>query len=550
MLLLAAAAMVWARYFPAAAGFLERVGIATASVEPEAAGRAAAGPRGGRAPVVIGVEVAEAAINDSVSAIGDGRAARSVSVTPYVSGRVVAVEVASGDYVKAGAPLVRLDAEAEEIALDRARLTLEDARATLARDEALVRSQAVSESQLRTAQLALDQAELAVRDAELALEHRVIRAPFDGWVGILGVDVGDQVTSATEVTTLDDRSHILVDFRVPERFVGQVKVGAPVSARPLARPGLDARGRGGDGRQPDQRRHPHAPGPRQPREQRGSAARRHGLLDRHALSRRDLRGGRPAGDPVERRRGLCLDRRRRPGEAGAGAHRPAQQRRGAGGGGACARLRGGDPRRAAAARGPPLPVRGGRAAGDRGRAADEPAAARRPRGRPGPDAWRRGRTPAARRRGFTALFVRRPILAVVLNSLIVIAGLAALLGIEVRELPDVDRPVITVTTDYDGAAPETVDRELTSVIEGAMGRDLGGQRHLVALVLRTEPGDGRVHRRHRPQRRGLGRARLDRARARTSCRTTPRSRASSRPTPTPRRSSVSASPPRPCRWRA
>jgi RND family efflux transporter MFP subunit len=151
---------------------------------------------------------------------------------------VLAIEVAAGDYVAAGAPLVRLDAESEEIELDRARLTLADAEATLDRDERLLRSQAVSETQLRSAQLARDQAELAVRDAELALERRVVRAPFDGWVGILGVDVGDQVTSATEVTTLDDRSHILVDFRVPERFVSQVRVGDPVSAQPLGRPEL------------------------------------------------------------------------------------------------------------------------------------------------------------------------------------------------------------------------------------------------------------------------------------------------------------------------
>ena len=75
--------------------------------------------------------------------------------------------------------------------------------------------------------------------------------------------------------------------------------------------------------------------------------------------------------------------------------------------------------------------------------------------------------------GFTALFVRRPILAVVLNSLIVIAGLAAIYGVEIRELPDIDRPVITVTTTYDGAAPETVDREVTGIIEGAMGRISG-----------------------------------------------------------------------------
>lgn len=73
----------------------------------------------------------------------------------------------------------------------------------------------------------------------------------------------------------------------------------------------------------------------------------------------------------------------------------------------------------------------------------------------------------------TALFVRRPILAFVLNALIVIAGVAGYLGGEVRELPEVDRPVITVTTDYAGAAPETVDREITAAIEGAAGRVSG-----------------------------------------------------------------------------
>jgi len=240
LVLLAAAATVWARYFPAAAVLLERAGIATASVEP--AGPGPGGPVRGAPPVVIGMPVTESRINDSLSAIGDGLAARSVSVTPYVSGRVVGLEVEPGQLVRAGAPLVRLDQETEEIELARARLTLADTEETLARDERLVRSQVVSELQLRTSRLARDQAALAIRDAELALAWRVIRAPFDGWVGILAVDVGDQVTSATEVTTLDDRSRILVDFRVPERFVGKLKVGMPVSARPLARPELDLEG--------------------------------------------------------------------------------------------------------------------------------------------------------------------------------------------------------------------------------------------------------------------------------------------------------------------
>ena len=74
---------------------------------------------------------------------------------------------------------------------------------------------------------------------------------------------------------------------------------------------------------------------------------------------------------------------------------------------------------------------------------------------------------------FTALFIRRPVMALVLNALIVVAGLAAWYGVDVRELPDVDRPVVTVSTDFEFAAAETVDRELTSAIEGAVSRVSG-----------------------------------------------------------------------------
>ncbi|TRL37466.1 efflux RND transporter permease subunit [Rhizobium straminoryzae] len=89
---------------------------------------------------------------------------------------------------------------------------------------------------------------------------------------------------------------------------------------------------------------------------------------------------------------------------------------------------------------------------------------------------------------FTALFVRRPILAAVLNTLLVVAGLAALVGVEVRELPDVDQPVITVRTTYDGASPQTVDQELTQVIEGAVARVSG----LKALSSSSQFGSSRV----------------------------------------------------------
>ena len=71
------------------------------------------------------------------------------------------------------------------------------------------------------------------------------------------------------------------------------------------------------------------------------------------------------------------------------------------------------------------------------------------------------------------LAVKRPLLIGVLNLLIVIAGVAALMGVEVRELPNVDRPIVSVTATLPGAAPETMDAEVTSILEDAVARVSG-----------------------------------------------------------------------------
>lgn len=80
-------------------------------------------------------------------------------------------------------------------------------------------------------------------------------------------------------------------------------------------------------------------------------------------------------------------------------------------------------------------------------------------------------TPA--RNDLPALGVRRPWLVAVINLLIVIAGIGALLAVEVRELPDVDRPMINVRAQLPGASPETMDAEVTSMLEGAVARVSG-----------------------------------------------------------------------------
>jgi hydrophobe/amphiphile efflux-1 (HAE1) family protein len=91
--------------------------------------------------------------------------------------------------------------------------------------------------------------------------------------------------------------------------------------------------------------------------------------------------------------------------------------------------------------------------------------------------------------------IRRPILIVVLNILVALAGIAALMGVEVRELPDVDRPVVTVRANLPGGAPETVDAEVTSILEGAAARVSGvksirsqSEENSARTVVEFQPG--------------------------------------------------------------
>ncbi|NMQ18999.1 efflux RND transporter permease subunit [Candidatus Competibacter phosphatis] len=74
------------------------------------------------------------------------------------------------------------------------------------------------------------------------------------------------------------------------------------------------------------------------------------------------------------------------------------------------------------------------------------------------------------------LFIQRPVFAIVVSLLIVVGGIMALRDLPVRELPDVDASVVTVTTTYTGAAPAIVDTEITELIEGAVARIDGVKR--------------------------------------------------------------------------
>ena len=236
LFVIAAAAGLWFAYYPGAEAVVARWGLTTASAPAaEPAQRRSQNQPASDRPIVVSEPVTTAVINDRFSAIGTGRAVNSVTVTPFSAGRLTALEVSSGARVSAGDVIARLDAESEEIAVDRARIALDDAKAKLERVMALRSSNTSTAVQQTAGERALGIAQLVVRAAELALDRRAVRAPIAGIVGILPVTTGNYVSTTTEIATIDDRSTILVDFWVPERFAGAIEVGSPLTAISIAR---------------------------------------------------------------------------------------------------------------------------------------------------------------------------------------------------------------------------------------------------------------------------------------------------------------------------
>jgi len=233
---------LWAFNSSTGQNLLAKAGIVTTG-EPAANNAASASSRpagqgggGGRsnATLVITAPAKTGTVNDRLNAIGNGEAIQTVVVTPQASGLISEILVSSGQKVKKGDGLARLDDDEQLIERDKAQVSLKSA---VEKSSSYKNLQSVARLDVLDAQIAEESAKLAVSTAELNLKRRNIVAPIDGIAGIVAINVGDNATTQTSIVSIDDRSKILVNFWAPERFATAIKVGMPVEATSIARPG-------------------------------------------------------------------------------------------------------------------------------------------------------------------------------------------------------------------------------------------------------------------------------------------------------------------------
>lgn len=211
---------VLARRIPAIVALLMSWGCTEGS-----APAADSGARSERTVPVVATEVGFEAESNRIEAVGTSRALRSVELHAEVAGQVVEVAFSGGEIVTEGTMLVALDARDETLAVELAEVHLADARLLFTRYQEARGTEAVPPTTLDSARTAVEAARIELDRARVALAHRYVRAPFTGVIGLTDVEPGDRIEPATLITTLDDRSALLVSFDVPEAFVGRLREG-------------------------------------------------------------------------------------------------------------------------------------------------------------------------------------------------------------------------------------------------------------------------------------------------------------------------------------
>lgn len=167
---------------------------------------------------------------DTVPAVGSFRAVNGTMLPAQTQGEVLEILFENGDMVEQGQRLFVLESSVEEAERDRLAAMLEIAESEAERLLPLRERQEVSESELRRqqSQAAQARASLAMQDAMLA--RKVIRAPFDGVVGLRQVNLGQYVTAGTEMVSLQSFDPIYLNFTLPEQHLSHLERGQRIVA--------------------------------------------------------------------------------------------------------------------------------------------------------------------------------------------------------------------------------------------------------------------------------------------------------------------------------
>src|SRR5438552_960221 len=189
----------------------------------------ASSPRVMPATTVTSAVVKEEDWAPRLSAVGTVSAVQGATLSTDLAGTVAEVKFESGGEAKKGDVLVKLVASQEEADLELARNDLARARDLAAR-------KVISKAEL-------DAAESKFKQKEGVVQHKEVRAPFDGQLGIRQVNVGKMIKEGQQVVALTALDPVYVDFALPQQELAKLSTGLEVVVRSDAISGREFKGK-------------------------------------------------------------------------------------------------------------------------------------------------------------------------------------------------------------------------------------------------------------------------------------------------------------------
>ena len=185
---------------------------------------------------VSAVVATSAVVPRFASGIGSLEAARQVTVTPEVGGRITEIDFESGAHVNGGDKIIQINDAPDLGDLANYQAQAKLAAITLQRATSLAAHQFGPQTDVDNAQMQLDQAKALIQKTQAIIAQKTIVAPFTGKLGIRQVNVGQYLNPGAPIVTLTDLKTLYVNFTLPSQMAPQIEVGQKVDVTADAYP--------------------------------------------------------------------------------------------------------------------------------------------------------------------------------------------------------------------------------------------------------------------------------------------------------------------------
>ncbi len=193
--------------------------------------------QGGFPTTVETVQVSRSSMQSSVRAVGTLLAEASAVLRAEVPGQVLQVHFAEGEPVRKGDKLFSIEATVLEAEVNEARANAERSTAAFARAREMYAKKLISANDFDSAEANMNVDVARLLSSQARLSKTVIRAPFNGFVGLREINVGDYATIGQAVVDVVQLDPLRVEFSVPETLLPKISAGQTVSVSVDAYPG-------------------------------------------------------------------------------------------------------------------------------------------------------------------------------------------------------------------------------------------------------------------------------------------------------------------------